>query len=83
MAKKKAVAKRNPAKKRDARSGNATASTLTPNDLPDPLTAAHVEALQVSCQFLGKTFYQGDKICYQSSEWVCGAGGWAKTGQSC
>ncbi len=83
MAKRKSVARRKAGKKRATRIGATTASALTPNDLPDPQTAAHIEALQVTCQFLGKTFYQGDTICYQNNEWICEAGGWSKTDQSC
>jgi len=59
------------------------AAGLTPNDLPDAMTPEHVQALEVTCQFLGKTFYEGDTICYQSAEWVCGAAGWSKTGNAC
>jgi hypothetical protein len=54
-----------------------------PNNVPDPLTPAHVAALNVTCQFLGKTFYDGDNVCWQGNEWVCTPGGWVKTGQAC
>lgn len=83
MPKKKAAAKRNATRNSGTRPEKAKASGLTPNDLPDPLNQEHVQALQITCQFLGKTFYQGDTICYENSEWVCGSGGWSKTGQSC
>jgi hypothetical protein len=83
MPKTKTVTKYNTRKQVGARSKKESASARTPNDLPNPVTTEHVQALQVTCQFLGKTFYQGDEICYQSSKWTCGVEGWSKTGQSC
>jgi hypothetical protein len=83
MPKTKTTAKRSKKKQVGAISKKGSASGATPNDLPDAVTASHVRALQVTCQYLGKTFYQGDSICYQSSEWICGVGGWSKTGQTC
>jgi hypothetical protein len=56
---------------------------LTPNHLAEPQTAEDLAALQVTCQFLGKTFYEGNTICYRNSEWQCTADGWVRTGNSC
>jgi hypothetical protein len=55
----------------------------TPNELPNAVTAEHEAALATACRFLGKVFYEGDTICYDSSEWVCSGGDWQKTGRSC
>lgn len=54
-----------------------------PNQFPNALSAKDRAALGVTCRFLGKTFNEGDLICYQGGEWVCGAEGWAATGKSC
>ena len=54
-----------------------------PNDYPNALIAEHTAAAAVTCQFLGKVFYEGDTICYQGGEWVCQPGGWAQTGNPC
>jgi hypothetical protein len=56
---------------------------LTPNHLPGPQTQEDSAALAVTCQYLGKTFYEGNKICYQSQQFVCTPTGWVKTGNDC
>ncbi len=56
MRKSKTVGKRRTRKQARARSPNGSVSALTPNDLPDAVTAEHILALQVTCQLLGKTF---------------------------
>jgi hypothetical protein len=58
-------------------------SATGPNRFPRAVTAAHREALRSTCKFLGKTFEEGETICYQGGEWVCAAGSWAKTGRHC
>lgn len=54
-----------------------------PNKKPEAETEAQREALNATCQFLGKTFYDGDLICYRREQWVCTSGAWEKTGQAC
>jgi hypothetical protein len=54
-----------------------------PNLYPDPLTDDHALAAAVTCQFLGRVFYEGDTICYQDGVWVCTLGAWAPTGEAC
>jgi hypothetical protein len=56
---------------------------LTPNELADPQTPADVAALAVTCRFLGKTYYEGDLVCWQNVQWKCTAQGWDKTLQPC
>jgi hypothetical protein len=66
------------------RSGSwVKSSDINPNHLAAVQTAADAAALQVTCQFMSKTFYEGDRICYQQEQWQCTANGWAKTGNAC
>ncbi len=62
----------------------AKSTTLAgPNRYPEATTAAHFEALTVTCQYLGKIFYEGDIICYQGGQWRCSNGEWVDTGGKC
>lgn len=54
-----------------------------PNLLTEPVLAEHFVALAATCKFLGKTFEEGEKICYRGDEWQCGDGSWHKTGETC
>ena len=54
-----------------------------PNRFPEAVTASHRRALLSTCRFLGKTFEEGETICYQRGEWICTAGSWQKTGRIC
>jgi hypothetical protein len=56
---------------------------IDPNHLRFAQTPGDEAALQVTCQYMGKTFYGGDTICFESLEWQCGANGWVKTGNAC
>jgi len=49
---------------------------LGPN--PAPQTPEHKSALKLTCRYLGKTFYEGDKIQYRGSDWKCHQGQWVK-----
>lgn len=65
---------------------NATAHGGTepnPNNLSQPRTAEEAMAAGTTCLFLGKTFYEGDTVCWQSVEWVCTNAGWQKSGNAC
>jgi hypothetical protein len=60
------------------------AEDVNPNHLADPQTESHLAALEVpTCQFLGKTKYEGDLGCWQGVEYVCHSGQMEKTGNSC
>jgi|HubBroStandDraft_1064217.scaffolds.fasta_scaffold717804_2 hypothetical protein len=82
MARKKATAKA-AVKASSSAKGSQHLKGLTPNDLAEPQTPADHAALAVTCSFLGKTYYLGDKVCWQNVVWVCTADGWDKTGQAC
>jgi len=56
---------------------------VTPNHLANIQTPEDEAALQVTCQYLGKVFNEGEVICYQGQEWRCSASGWVKTGNAC
>ena len=57
---------------------------VNPNHLAAPQNQSHLEALDApTCQFLGKTRYEGDLGCWQGVEYVCHAGQMQKTGNSC
>lgn len=57
---------------------------VNPNHLAAPQTQSHLDALDApTCQFLGKTRYEGDLGCWQGVEYVCHAGQMEKTGNSC
>ena len=56
---------------------------VDPNKLADVVHTDVAESTDVSCQFLGKTFYQNDKICWKDTEWVCTPQGWSQTGKTC
>lgn len=58
-------------------------SALGPNKFPEAVSAGQLAALAATCKFVGKTFEQGETICYLGGEWVCSAGAWVKTGKSC
>lgn len=59
------------------------AEDVNPNHLAAIQNTEDAAALAVTCQFMSKTFYEGDKICHQQEQWVCTANGWAKTGNAC
>ena len=54
-------------------------SQSTPNDLADPQTPRDKARLKVTCKFHGKTYYEGDAIRHQNTEWQCRPGGWVKS----
>ena len=59
-------------------------TTKGPNKYPEPRTEAQRGALEVTCRYLGKVFYEGDTICYRGDEWECGSTGeWEETGKRC
>ena len=55
----------------------------SPSAYPDPVSALQAAELDVTCRFLGRTYYEGEQICYQSRVWVCAANGWNATGAEC
>lgn len=57
--------------------------TKGPNKKRHAETDSQRAALASTCMFLGKTFYEGDTICYRKEEWVCASGAWEKTGNGC
>ena len=54
-----------------------------PNKYPDARSEEEREALRSTCRFLGKIFYEGDRICYREREWECAGGEWVETGSDC
>ena len=54
-----------------------------PNKYAEPRTANQAAAATKTCKYLGKIFYEGDKICYRGGEWRCAEGSWVDTGRSC
>jgi hypothetical protein len=46
--------------------------------LRSPQTPAHKAALKVTCRYLGKKFYEGDRINHGGSDWECHQGQWIK-----
>lgn len=59
------------------------AEDVNPNHLAAPQTAADTAALQVTCPYGDKTFYENQKVCYENVEFICTPAGWKKTGSSC
>jgi len=57
--------------------------TAGPNLYPEARTDAQRAALTVTCQYLGRVYYEGDTICYRHKAWVCTGGSWAPTGADC
>ena len=54
-----------------------------PNDHAKAPKAFVAGAEGDTCQFLGRTFHDGDTICYQRGVWVCRSGAWVATGEAC
>jgi hypothetical protein len=82
MAKKKTIGK-TAVKKSSSTNSVQHLKRLTPNELAEAQTPADRAALAVTCQFLGKTYYLGDRVCWQNIQWVCTTQNWQKTEQPC
>jgi hypothetical protein len=70
-------------KKKSKRNMKLESRAVGPNLFPDAVAASDKAALLSTCRFLGKTFDEGEKICFECDVWVCSAGTWQKTGESC
>lgn len=54
-----------------------------PNRFPNAQTAKDASMAGVSCRYLGRTYYEGDKICWDGAKWICGRDGWGETDEPC
>ena len=55
----------------------------TPNAYPKPFSDEHFAELATTCKFLGRTYQNGDEVCYHDQWWRCQGGTWQPTGEEC